>query len=272
MASLFLTPAAVADQLNNPNLVVIDLGDEHRYSQQHIPGAYPLPFEALVSSRPPVSGLMPDPALVSELLAARGAGKDSEIIAYDDAGGGKSGRLVFTLHAMGFTHCSILDGGWNAWLAAGLATDNGKPEANTAEQVVSPEYIGDNLADRDWILQHLNDDGVALLDTRSLGEFTGESIRAARGGHIPGAAHYEWTDAMDVAHQHALRPTNELLSELEQRGITRDKEVVVYCQTHHRSAHTYALLKHLGFDKVRGYPGAWSDWGNQPDTPVETGA
>ncbi|MFW5452932.1 rhodanese-like domain-containing protein [Thioalkalivibrio sulfidiphilus] len=46
---------------------------------------------------------------------------------------------------------------------------------------------------------------------------------------------------------------------------------MVYCQTHHRSAHTWLMLRHLGFERVRGYPGAWSDWGNAPDVPVETG-
>jgi thiosulfate/3-mercaptopyruvate sulfurtransferase len=45
--------------------------------------------------------------------------------------------------------------------------------------------------------------------------------------------------------------------------------VIVYCQTHHRSAHTYVMLKSLGFEKVKGYPGSWSDWGNEPNTPIE---
>jgi len=46
--------------------------------------------------------------------------------------------------------------------------------------------------------------------------------------------------------------------------------VITYCQSHHRSAHTYVMLKWLGYPKVKGYPGAWSEWGNHPDTPVQT--
>jgi thiosulfate/3-mercaptopyruvate sulfurtransferase len=51
--------------------------------------------------------------------------------------------------------------------------------------------------------------------------------------------------------------------------VTPDKEVIVYCQTHHRSAHTYIVLKALGYPDVKGYPGSWSEWGNLPDTPIE---
>ena len=57
--------------------------------------------------------------------------------------------------------------------------------------------------------------------------------------------------------------------QLDQAGITRDKEVIVYCQTHHRSAFSYVMLRALGYENVKGYPGSWSEWGNRDDTPVE---
>ena len=54
------------------------------------------------------------------------------------------------------------------------------------------------------------------------------------------------------------------------KGVTPDKEVIVYCQTHHRSAHTYWVLRYLGYPKVRGYAGSWSEWGNDLSLPIES--
>jgi thiosulfate/3-mercaptopyruvate sulfurtransferase len=52
-------------------------------------------------------------------------------------------------------------------------------------------------------------------------------------------------------------------------GLTPDKEIIVYCHTHHRSAHSYTMLKHLGYERVRAYDGSWSEWGNDPSLPIE---
>ena len=60
-----------------------------------------------------------------------------------------------------------------------------------------------------------------------------------------------------------------LRNDLDRLGVTPDRQIITYCQTHHRSSLIYVVLKHLGYDKVKGYPGSWSDWGNRQDTPVE---
>ena len=125
--------------------------------------------------------------------------------------------------------------------------------------------------DKDYILAHLKDPAVVLLDARSPDEYTGRTKRAARVGHIPGAVNYNWTDAMDQSRFLRLKDAQELKRALEGLGVTPDKEVITYCQTHHRSAHTYVVLKSLGYPKVKAYPGSWSEWGARDDTAVVKG-
>ncbi len=106
-----------------------------------------------------------------------------------------------------------------------------------------------------------------IWDARSPAEFRGEKLFAARGGHIPGAINFEWTAAMDRARD--LRIREDIAEQLEALGIVPEKEVVTHCHTHHRSGLTYLLAKALGYPRVKGYAGSWSEWGNLPDTPVQ---
>ncbi len=66
-----------------------------------------------------------------------------------------------------------------------------------------------------------------------------------------------------------LKPAEELRALLEAVGVTPDREVIAYCQRHHRSSHTYVVLKSLEYRRIKGDPGAWSEWGNLADTPIE---
>ncbi len=63
-----------------------------------------------------------------------------------------------------------------------------------------------------------------------------------------------------------MRPAPELQSELARLGVTPDKEIVTYCQTGVRAAHTYLLLRHLGFPRVRLYDGSWLHWAQHAET------
>ena len=66
-----------------------------------------------------------------------------------------------------------------------------------------------------------------------------------------------------------LRDDSALEAQLKALGVGADDSVVVYCQSHQRSAVTYVALKNLGFEHVRAIDGAWSAWGNRTDTPLE---
>lgn len=266
--SRLLDPAALADRLDEPSLQVVDLSPGEVFREHHVPGAVHLPYAELVASNPPVGGLLPEEGTLLRVLRAAGIGEGVHVVAMDAEGGGAAGRLMWTLDVLGHADCALLDGGLRAWVQEGFPCEQG---AGTRPHPGALEASGDRAALRDAeaIRARLGDSDFVCLDARSAGEYDGSTVRAARGGHIPGAIHYEWTRAMDAERNLRLRPLEDVRAELEALGVTPDREVVAYCHTHHRSAFSYALLRILGYPRAAGYPGSWSDWGNRMDTPVE---
>lgn len=263
-------PTDVHARLDAPDLRIVDLSAPAHFADAHIPGAINLPYADIVRDDPPVLGLLPAPGSLQLLRARLGLDGDTRVVALDAEGGAAAGRLLWTLECIGHPHCSLLDGGLRAWHAAGLPlTRDPAPEPDRRR--VQCRIDGHVIADRSYILEHLEDPDFRLLDARSIGEYDGSTRRAARAGHIPGARHYEWTRGIDPATAR-MRPAAELLAELEELGITPQHEVCTYCHTHHRSGFSYWMLRVLGFTRVRAYPGSWSDWGNRDDVPVESGA
>ncbi len=266
---LVVEPPRLAARIEDPAVIVLDLRAPELFAAGHVPGALNTDYSSFVAARPPAMGLLPDLHRLSEVFAELGVRYDTTVVAYDDEGGGRASRVVWTLHALGHRKASVLNGGISAWTAAGLPLEREEVAelVSDFEAVLADPSV---VATKEYILSRLGDNDLVLLDTRTEAEFQGLDVRAARGGHIPGAINRNWTDNIDRANHAKLLPDDKLRSDMTALGVTPDKEVVVYCQTHHRSAHTYVALKHLDFPRVRGYAGAWSEWGNDPDTPIET--
>jgi thiosulfate/3-mercaptopyruvate sulfurtransferase len=264
---LILDPDKLEPLLGEEGVLVVDLSKESLYRQVHIAGAVHLDYPKIVANQKPVHGLLPEVNYLADILGHIGIGNDTHVVAYDDEGGGKAGRLLWTLEALGHTRFSLLDGGLNAWINEGHPRDSKTVIPTPAS--FTPDLNPEVIADAEYIMAHLDNPQLRLVDARSPEEFNGGKRYAERGGHIPGAVNWDWMEAMDKKRNLHLRPEAELLQTLEELGVTPDKEAVVYCHTHHRSSYTYVVLKHLGFQRVRGYPGSWSDWGNRRDTPVD---
>ena len=265
---LLIEPETLRGNLESENLVVVDLCKETTYRELHIPGSVHLSYASITASRHPVHGLLPEPQHLQQVFSAHGIGNDSHVVAYDDEGGGNASRLLWSLHAMGHASYSLLNGGLHAWANEGNPCSRNATAPGKASFQAAPD--SGVVASTDHILNRSGAPDLALWDARSPNEYRGISRFAQYPGHIPGAINLDWLEVMDRQRNLRLKPEAELRSLLNGLGVTPDKEVITYCQTHHRSSLTWFVLRYLGFERYKGYPGSWSEWGNRDDTPKAT--
>lgn len=270
--SLLIQPEDFALTLQNHggnlDIRIVDLSSEDNFLHAHIPGALHLPFKSLMLGQPPAPGKLPEKSRLEEVFKNLGLTENTHFIVYDDEGGGWAGRFIWTLDVIGHKNYSYIDGGMIAWNTEGLPTESGASENNYQNHVI-PEFTIDRspIADLESILAGLGKNEFMIWDARSPQEYAGTRVISAKGGHIPGAINAEWTSLMDSSRGQRIKSNAK--EQLASLGIDGSLPIITHCQSHHRSGFTYLLGKHLGFD-IKAYDGSWSEWGNHPDTPVES--
>jgi len=256
---LLVDTAWLEEHLNDPALRVVEVTPPGSgYVLSHVPGAVFLDLDEVFSGhgRPFAHGTGPA-GEVAGVLGRLGITPDKHVVVYDEIGGMRAAKSFWLLEYLGFERASVLEGGLERWLAEGRRVTRLAPKIEPA--VFEPAPRPERLATADWIAARLNNSEVALLDCRRDDEYAE--------GHIPGATLRPWDTTLTRRAYQAFRDAAELQDQLTALGITPDKEIVTYCGTGLRAAHSYLLLRLLGYSRARNYEGSWTEWSAREDLP-----
>ena len=257
---------------------------QQQFAQAHIPGARHADLHAHLSSHDPQraasQGRHPLPLREDFAATLRqwGFGNQMQAVVYDRNGCNFCGRLWWMLKWLGHDAAAILDGGLQAWQAAGYALQSSAdaPPAAPATpgsfalqpalvQLVSTQDVHQSLASR----------SMQLIDARGAARYRGDTEPMDPiAGHIPGALNRPFTDNLEPDGR--FKPAATLQAELaallpQPPSATAAAQNVVYCGSGVSAIPTLLALELAGYPRPALYAGSWSAWSNTPHLPVERG-
>ncbi|MED5373931.1 MAG: rhodanese-like domain-containing protein [Myxococcota bacterium] len=245
---------------------VVDARGFASWALGRIPGAGSLGWTELAAERGRCGVLTSDLRKLETAFQSCGVDNDSPVLVVGkaDQAWGEEARQFWTLELLGHPRVHILDGGMQAWKAAGL-------EIRRLGRPASGHFRGrwtDRRADRKSVQAAMERGDARIWDTRSQAEFQGATpFGEARGGHIPGALHLDWKALMGP--EGRLLPEPELRATLEGAGLGPGSPIIALCTGGIRAAFGYAVLRHLGYAHPRVYDGSMWEWAAEPGLPLE---
>ncbi len=256
--------------------IVIDTrGGYKDYFRGHLPTAHHLNFDTLrgTDQGVPVQYLPDD--LTEALLVRAGVDRNRTHLIY--ATGDKlpndevlsASMVAYVLEKYGVGDIRIIDGGLAEWQKIRLPVTQeyfGNPVGKLPESHKKQIAIG-----IEELLSKKGQPNVVLVDARPHNEYVGVDDVWLRKGHIPGAISFHWARLMEKDNTHKFIPFEKSQADLKLAGLTKEKEIIVYCGTSREGSLLRFYLAHIaGFPNVRLYEGSWKEYASMKQYPAET--
>ena len=243
-------------------------GNADAFGEGHLPGASFLSMGQLSNPDDPIRGQIATAAQVSAALSGAGVGRDQTVVLYDRRNNLLAARAYWVLKYFQHADVRIYNGGAPKWTEDGRALSMETTEYEPSDYQAGP---ADPEIRTTWqyVVDHTDDPSTLFCDTRGPDEYLGRDVRADRGGHIPGSINVEWTAAVNS--NGTFKSADVLAALYGGAGFTPDRQIITYCQSGVRGAHTWFVLSELlGYPSVRNYDGSWGEYGNNPESPIES--
>jgi thiosulfate/3-mercaptopyruvate sulfurtransferase len=251
------------------------------YAQARIPGAVYANLDNNLSAKGPRAqtgaasgGRHPLPLreTFAKWLASVGFTNDIQAVAYDRNGANYCGRLWWMLKWLGHENVAVLDGGLQAWQAAGAAVESG--EAPAPKAVPAPFVLQDplvQLVDVTAVEQGLRNGGQHIIDARGAPRYRGETEPIDPvAGHIPGALNRPFNQ--NIGADGLFKPAATLRAEFEALLGQRDAaQVVHHCGSGVSAVPNIIAMEVAGLGRTALFAGSWSEWCSDRARPVAQG-
>ncbi len=282
MTTTLISAADLAARLGAADVRVFDVRHDltnhaagpEAYAAGHIPGARHLDHETeLAAARTGKNGRhpLPDRAQFGALMAAHGVTPQTLVVAYDASGGMYAAHLWWMLRWLGHDQVAVLDGGWPAWVAAGLPTAT---EPAPSVQPGAPVVPGAPLVgsvDAKAVLDNIAQPAFTVIDARAANRYRGEvEPMDPVAGHIPGALNRP--NGQNLQADGRFKNAAQLREEFTALLDGRDPKTIVHqCGSGITACHNLLSMEIAGLAGSRLYPGSWSEWCSDSSRPVATG-
>ena len=263
------------------NALLWDVRPAEAFAKGHLPGAVNI-GDAPAVLRDANSEDFIAIAQIEKLLGAAGIDPAREVVVYGSRGGWQSYFGLYTLQYFGGKRVGVYHEGIEDWTGGGRTLAQGQATGRAVALKLSNDASGRVSVSTREMIALQGKSHVQILDVRTAREFSGEDIRAIRGGHIPGAVNipyeHNWVDpetADKLSRKQvssnagmSLKPVAALKALYSK--LDPEKETIVYCQSGARASETAGVLQQLGFKNVKVYDSSWLGYGNTPDAPAES--
>ena len=248
-----VTTKWLAENLNSPNLVIVDVRSKDAYNNGHIPGAVSMPEKLYFQKgyMGNIKHLLDTPNKVTEIFRNAGISNNSVVVFY--ASGSKKGytnatRVFWTAWMYGLRNIAILNGGIDAWVWDNRPLSKKTFIPSRGDFTITTMSLG-SIATWPDLYYALATKKVQLVDDRGSAHFKGidHDKRLPKHGHIPGAIwipYYRFVKK--VGNHYELLNSDKVKMLLEKYKVSVNKPIIVYCNTGHLATGAWFAIKFLG--------------------------